>query len=105
MEGKGAAARPRAGAAKPAEAGDPMELKGVPVPEGDLEAMGEAFVEEFARLGLGEDEIYMLFARPRYFGTHLYFERYGAARTRDLIRRVASRTGVYRYREEESCDA
>ncbi len=88
------------GRAKACEADDPMELAAVSVPLGELETMSEAFVEEFARLGMREEEIYFLFLRRHYFGTHLYFAKHGPEKTRAMIRRVVSRTGVYRYKEE-----
>ena len=89
------------GASKPAEPDDPMSLEGVCCPEGELEPMAAAFVEEFARLGMGGEEIYFLFLRQGYFATHLYFQRHGAEATRSLIDRVLSRSGVYCYREVE----
>ncbi len=90
------------GSDKPCEPDDPMSLEAIPVPLGELEAMSEAFVEEFARFGMSEDEIYLLFVRQVYFGTHLYFAKHGPEATRSLVRRVLSRTGVYRYKETNS---
>ena len=87
------------GSDKPCEPDDPMSLEAVPVPLGELEAMSESFVEEFARFGMSEEEIYLLFVRRVYFGTHLYFAKHGPEATRALVRRVLSRTGVYRYKE------
>lgn len=92
---------PATGAKKAPERDDPMSLEAVSIPSGELEAMSAAFVEEFARLGKSEDEIFLLFAQPRYFGTHLYFNKHGKESTQRLIRRVLSRTGVYRYTEVE----
>ncbi len=92
---------PATGADKAWEPDDPMSLEAISIPSGELEAMSAAFVEEFARLGKTEDEIFLLFAQPRYFGTHLYFNKHGKEATRELIRRVLSRTGVYRYTEVE----
>ena len=89
------------GAAKAGESDDPMSLEAVSVPLGDLETMSEAFVEEFARLGSNAEEIYQLFMRRCYFGTHLYFNKHGAEATKELIHRVLSRTGVYRYTEDD----
>jgi len=87
---------------KAAEPDDPMSLEAVAVPGGELETMAEAFVEEYARLGMDEEEIYLLFVRRVYFGTHMYFEQQGDEATRRLIRRVISRTGIYRYTEVKS---
>ena len=86
---------------KVAEPDDPLSLEAVSVPGGEPETMAEAFIEEYARLGMTEEEIYLLFARHVYFGTHLYFARRGEEATRRLIRQVISRTGLYRYTEVE----
>ena len=88
--------RPR----KEPEPDDPMELVMVPVPEGDPELMATCIVEEYALLGMGEEEIFRLFRSPVY-QTHAFYRRYGEAWLRALIRRVLQRTGRFRVRVVE----
>lgn len=83
------------GREKEAEADDPMDLVLNPVPGGDPELMATCLVEEFARLGMGEEEIFGLFSQPHYQTHALYRER-GAAWVRRLIRTVLARSGRMR---------
>lgn len=80
---------------KPAEDDDPFELVMEPVPGGDPELMAVCIIEEYARMGMGENEILSLFSQPVYRTHGLYRER-GEAWTRRLIRNVLARTGRMR---------
>ena len=91
------------GAVKESEADDPMYLDGTFVPEGEPDRMAEAMVEEFAHLGMDENQIFSLFARPFYAGTHRYFRLRGENETRQLIRSVLDRTGTLRMNVEHLC--
>lgn len=77
------------------EADDPMELLVTPVPGGDPELMATCLIEEYARIGMGEQEILRLFQQPIYQTHALYRER-GEAWVRDLIRQILNRTGRMR---------
>lgn len=85
---------------KEAEPDDPMELVMVPVPGGNAELMATCIVEEYALLGMGEEEIFRLFRSPLY-QTHAFYLTYGEAWVRALIRRVLQRTGRFRVRVVE----
>lgn len=80
---------------KEPEPDDPVELVMTPVPDGDHELMAICLIEEFARMGMDEDEILALFSQPIYETHALYLER-GEARMRDLVRSVLARTGRMR---------
>ncbi len=83
------------GREKEPEADDPMDLVMNPVPGGDPELMATCLIEEYARLGMGEEEILALFKQPVYQTHALYRER-GEAWVRNLIRKVLARTGRMR---------
>ncbi len=75
---------------------DPMELVGMVVP-GDLQtldAMAEALVEEYVRMGWDEVRLMPLFENPRFLATHRIYREKGEAYVRDLIREVYSRWNV-----------
>lgn len=80
---------------KEPEPGDPMELVMVEVEGGDPEFMATCIIEEYARLGMDEDEIFRLFSQPAY-QTHAFYQNYGETWVRNLIRKVLSRTGRMR---------
>jgi hypothetical protein len=83
------------GWAKEPEPDDPTELVMVPVPGGDPVLMATCLVEEYARIGMKEEEILALFSRPTYQTHALYLER-GEEWVRNLIRSVLARTGRMR---------
>lgn len=85
----------RHGRDKEPEAGDPMELRMVPVPGGDPVLMATCLIEEYARLGLDDEAILSLFRQPIYQTHALYRER-GEAWLRELIQSVLARTGRLR---------
>lgn len=69
---------------------DPMELVGMVLPgtPGQLEAMSEAVVEEYVRLGWDEPRLMTLFTQPFFMATHRIYRLKGEAYVRDLIRKV-----------------
>lgn len=77
------------------EPDDPLELVPVAVPGGDPGLMATCIVEEFARLGLDEEEIFRLFQQPIY-QTHAFYRERGEAWVRALIRKVLARSGRLR---------
>ncbi len=83
------------GRVKEPEPNDPVELVMSPVPGGNPEIMATCLIEEYARLGMNEEEILALFSRPIYQTHALYWER-GEAWVRNLIRQVMSRSGRMR---------
>ncbi|MFQ5767666.1 MAG: hypothetical protein ACE5ID_06750, partial [Acidobacteriota bacterium] len=85
------------------EPDDPFSFEAVRVPDGDLETMAAAMVEEYARMGWNEVQILDLFRRPFFSGTYRFLASRGEAATRSLIHGVLERTGVYRYTEDR-CD-
>lgn len=80
---------------KDPEPDDPTELLMVPVPGGDPVLMATCLIEEYARIGMREEEILALFSRPVYQTHALYLER-GEAWVRTLIQAVLARTGRMR---------
>jgi hypothetical protein len=88
-------AKPAHGRDKQPEVDDPMELVLSEVPGGDPEIMATCFIEEYARMGMGEEEILGLFNQPGY-RTYALYEKWGESRMRDLIRKTLARTGQTR---------
>ncbi len=75
------------GHSKDPEADDPMELVLHSIPGGDPAELVRCMIEEYALLGLGEDEILELFRQPVYQIHALYRER-GEPWVRELIQSV-----------------
>ena len=72
---------------------DPMELVGtlLPAEAGQLEAMAEALVEEYVRLGWSERRLMTLFVNPTFLATHNIFRQKGEAYVLELIRRTLAK--------------
>ena len=72
---------------------DPMELVGtlLPAEAGQLEAMAEALVEEYVRLGWSERRLITLFVNPTFLATHNIFRQKGEAYVLELIRRTLAK--------------
>lgn len=72
---------------------DPFELVGMVLPgEADtLEAMAEALVEEYVRMGWHEARLMTLFVNPMFLATHRIYVQMGDAYVRELIRRVQAK--------------
>jgi len=77
------------------EPGDPMELVLHSAPAEDPELMAICLIEEYARLGMDEAQIFELFRQPVYRIHFLYRER-GEDWIRSRIREVLARTGRMR---------
>jgi len=69
------------------DAEDPLELVGceIELEEEHLTEMAECFVEEFARLGYGANQLLELFRNPFYRGPHSVYRRRGESWVKDLI--------------------
>lgn len=72
-----------------------MELVLTRVSGGDSEIMATCLIEEFARMGMDEEEILGLFSQPIY-QTHALYQERGEAWVRDLVRKVLGRCGRMR---------
>jgi hypothetical protein len=83
---------------------DPLELVGMVAPgdSGTLDAMAEAFVEEYVRLGWTEDRLMPLFINPMFQATHRIYRLKGEAYVRELIKRSCEKWSV---RPKEQTDA
>ena len=73
---------------KHTEPGDPMELVGVGLPEGNIDQMAECLVEEYMLLGWNERQLMALFTRPFFQTTHRICRDKGEDYARALIKRV-----------------
>jgi hypothetical protein len=82
---------------RPAEPEDPFQMFASGV-SGDPALMLDCLIEEYARMGLGADEILALFEQPRFLATHGLFGLFGAEATRARVRDVLARCGVLRVR-------
>jgi hypothetical protein len=87
---------------KPFEHDDPMQLRGVALPGDTSEAMAEAFVEEFIRMGYPDAAVLKVFSNPFYLGPHRVWTERGEAYVRELIGRVRSIWGRPRFRTIDS---
>jgi hypothetical protein len=76
---------------------DPLELVGMVVPgdSGTLDAMAEAFVEEYVRMGWTEDRLMTLFTNSMFLATHRIYRLKGEDYVRDLIERSCKKWGVH----------
>ncbi len=84
---------------KPFEDDDPMELIGVALPEGDMEAAAEALVEEFVRMGFDDEQLLHLFKNPFYTGTPQIYQQTGEEYVRALIEKIRLRWRVPRWND------
>lgn len=87
--------RVRHGWDKEVESDDPQELVMEQVPGGSRELMATCLIEEFARMGMDEEQILSLFSQNIY-QTHELYLGWGAEKIRRLIRGVVARTGRMR---------
>jgi hypothetical protein len=86
---------------KQAESEDPMRLEGAMV-EGDPGAMLEGMVEEYARMGMGSEQIHALFDDPNYRATHGLLVALGATEVHQRVDEVLARNGVWRVTVSET---
>ncbi|HLB49028.1 MAG TPA: hypothetical protein VJL59_18615 [Anaerolineales bacterium] len=75
---------------------DPLGLVGMVLPgePGQLEAMAECFVEEYARMGWDERRLMTLFVSPVFLATHRIYRQKGEEYVRELIRRTCAKWGM-----------
>lgn len=76
---------------------DPMELRADRV-EGDMLAMLDGLIEEYARMGFGADQIEELFSQPHFVAVYALRESLGPEAVKLRIERVLERCGVFRVR-------
>lgn len=65
---------------------DPMELRAVSLPAGDIVQQASCVIEEFVSIGMSEDELMKLFQSPFYTGTFRMYQELGEHKIRQLIR-------------------
>ncbi len=72
---------------------DPLELVGMVLPGevGQLEAMAEAIVEEYVRMGWEAGRLMTLFRNPLFLATHRIYRQKGEAYVQDLIHTMCSK--------------
>lgn len=72
---------------------DPMELVGMVLPgdPGQLEAMAEAIVEEYVRMGWDAERLMTLFRHPMFLATHRIYQQKGEDYVKALIAHTCSR--------------
>lgn len=90
------------GAAKQAEASDPLDLVGTVVPGGDLDLLARCFIEEYASMGYGGAQIMALFRDPVYVAVHPVYQSKGEEAVRGLIQDVLAECGVFQVSESFS---
>ena len=79
-----------------------MALRGVALPGDTQAAMAETFVEEFLKMGYGDEVILKIFQNPHFAGAHGVLKDRGEPYVRELIARVRSIWGEIHYRTEET---
>lgn len=78
---------------RPAEPADPFQMMAGGV-EGDPLLMLDCIVEEYSRMGVGQEEILRLFEDPEFLATHGLRDLFGAQATRDRVLEVLGRCGI-----------
>ncbi len=89
------------GAAKPAAADDPMQVRGDSVP-GDQQVMLQCLIEEFARMGWNANQIGHLFENKFFLASHGLAERLGQKAVLECIEQTLQRCGVFHFEMSES---
>jgi hypothetical protein len=82
---------------------DPMELAAMEV-DGDPDVMAACIVDEFVRMGLGDEELLRMFERPFFAGAHAVYRARGAAHVQRLIAEARARWGQPRFTVRETPD-
>lgn len=82
---------------RPAEVTDPFQLMASGV-AGDPLLMLDCLIEEYSRMGAGEEAILRLFGDPAFLATHGLRGLFGEDATRARVRAVLARCGVLRVR-------
>jgi hypothetical protein len=60
----------------------------IPGGPGQAEAMAECLVEEYARMGWDEEQLFTLFINPMYMATYRIYRQFGKEYVQELIRRT-----------------
>ena len=86
---------------------DPSLLVGMEVPgdESSVVEMAWAFAEEYAALGLGEEQILRMFRKTSYAAPRDAYERLGAAAIIEIVRECVSVWGRVRFVVEDAVPA
>ncbi|MFQ5742906.1 MAG: hypothetical protein ACE5HV_04875 [Acidobacteriota bacterium] len=87
------------GSAKAAEPTDPLDLIGAMVPGGDVDELARCFIEEYAAMGYGSEQILSLFRQPRYLAVHPIYRLKGEEAVRQMIEETLSGCGIFRVSE------
>ena len=66
---------------------DPMELRAVPVPDGDTEMQATVFIEEFLMMGVPKEELIGIFKNPFYDGAYRLYQNLGEGKIQSFITR------------------
>jgi hypothetical protein len=64
---------------------DPMELQGILIPGGDLEAQAAIVIDEFLSIGATKEDLLAMFTNPSYGGAFHLYRQLGAEKIRGLI--------------------
>jgi hypothetical protein len=81
-------------ASRPAEADDPLTLHATAV-AGDPEIMLECFVQEYAWMGWGTEQVLTLFRDPNYPALYALLGHYGEDGVRRRVAAVLGRMGSF----------
>lgn len=87
---------------KPPEPDDPTVLVGVSLPGGDPDLMAECLVDEYARLGLGDEALLRIFRNPTFTAAYAIWRQRGDPYVRALIARARQRWGQPRFTVREA---
>ncbi len=90
------------GSNKQTESSDPMTLVGSKVPGADVNQLMRCFIEEYAAVGYGPEQILELFRQPRYAAIHPTYLHLGEQAVRATIAAVIGECGVFRVVEHDT---
>ncbi len=79
-------------------------LVGSGVPDGELDTMAAALVEEFVRMGVDDGTLWGLFREPTYLLTHAILRTRGEEYVQGLIERARARWGYPGFTHERGHD-
>ncbi len=84
------------GSHKQTEPSDPLALVGTRVVGANVDQLLCCFIEEYAAMGFGAEEILELFRQPQYASIHPAYLRLGEEAVRARISAVLEECGVFR---------
>ena len=90
------------GSRKQAEPSDPMALVGTRVSGGNIDALLRCFIEEYAAMGFGAQEILAFFRQPQYASIHPAYLRLGEEAVQATIAAVLGECGVFRVKTRQA---